>query len=89
VIDVEAVSTNTGWDATAEVNAGQPDASRHNVRVTHADMERWGRGGAPEDLVRRAFEFLLEREPPQQILKSFDLSDVERYFPDFGEAMAR
>lgn len=89
MIEVEATPTNTGWDATVEVNAGEHDGSRHNVRVSHRDMERWGRGGAPEDLVRRAFEFLLEREPPQQILKSFDLADIEHYFPDFGQAMGR
>ncbi len=82
-------ATNTGWDATVEVNAGGEDASRHNVRVTHGDMERWGRGGEPEDLVRRAFEFLLQREGQQEILKSFDLADIERYFPEFPEAMSR
>jgi hypothetical protein len=89
MIEVESLPTRSGWDATVEINAGQANASRHNVRVTHADVERWGRGGSTEDLVRRAFEFLLEREPPEQILKSFDLADIEHYFPEFGKAMAK
>ncbi len=89
MIQVEVSPTGSGWDAAVEVDAGEPGASRHSVRVSHADMERWGRGGEPEDLVRRAFEFLLEREPAQQILKSFDLADIERYFPEVPGEMAR
>ncbi len=89
MIEVESLPTRSGWDATVEINAGEAGASRHNVHVTHADLERWGHGGSPEDLVRRAFEFLLEREPAQQILKSFDLSDIEHYFPEFGRVMSK
>lgn len=87
MIEIEIAATASGWDATVEVDAGTDHASRHNVRVTHADMERWGGGGEPEDLVRRSFEFLLAREPAQEILKSFELADIERYFPDFGREM--
>lgn len=89
MIKVEAAPTNEGWECIAEVNAGERDASRHNVRVTHEDLERWGKGGSVEELVRRGFEFLLEREPASQILKSFQLSEITRYFPDFPEAMTR
>ena len=47
-------------------------------------MQRWGRSGeTPELLVTRAFEFLLQREPASQILRSFDLADIQRYFPEF------
>ena len=89
MIDIEISSTPHGWDATVEVDAGTHHASRHNVRVTHRDMERWGHGGEPEDLVRRSFEFLLEREPAKDIKKSFELADIERYFPEFGKEMGK
>jgi len=52
------------------------------------DLERWGRGRPPEDLVRRAFEFLLEREEPRQILGSFDLAGIARYFPEFPRVIS-
>ena len=36
-----------------------------------------------EELVRRSFEFLLEREPKESILSSFDLPVIGRYFPEY------
>jgi hypothetical protein len=84
MISVEAVPTRQGWDCEVEVT--EPGVvSRHNVRLSAADLERWRRSPAdsPESLVTRAFEFLLAREPATQVLKSFDLADVPRYFPEF------
>ena len=37
----------------------------------------------PTDLVRRSFEFLLEREPKASILRRFDLPLIGRYFPEY------
>lgn len=42
-----------------------------------------------EDLVRRSFEFLLEREPAGSILASFELSVIARYFPEYDRAFRR
>ena len=69
----------------------EPRRSRHNVRVSRQDLERWGAPGErdPDALVQRAFDFLLRRESPEQILKSFQLGDVSRYFPEFDEEMRR
>jgi len=58
------------------------------VRVSRADRERYG-GGDVAELVRRSFEFLLAREPYTQILAEFDLSTIERYFPEYREAVSR
>ena len=43
----------------------------------------------PEDLVREAFAFLLEREPKESILRSFDLQVIGRYFPEWEGEMRR
>jgi hypothetical protein len=53
------------------------------VRVTEADLVRWGKGGSIDEMVRRSFEFLRDREPAGSILASFQISDIKRYFPDF------
>ena len=58
-------------------------ASEHMVTVTKDDKERFAPYSTVEDLVRRSFDFLLEREPPTSILHTFALPDIERYFPDF------
>lgn len=89
MLSIEAAPTRTGWDCDVEVDAGERAASRHHVSVTHVDVERWGERGSVEDLVRRAFEFLLAREQPHEILRSFELSDIPRYFPEFWEEVER
>lgn len=62
--------------------------TEHTVTVSPASLARWGAGSEPEDvedLVRRSFEFLLEREPPSAILREFELSVIETYFPEYDE----
>ena len=78
-IDVRCEPDGGGW--TCAVDLG---GSRHQVAVAMADLERLSPGAAdPEELVRRSFAFLLEREPPSSILGSFDLPVIGRYFPEF------
>lgn len=36
-----------------------------------------------ETLLNRSFEFLLDREPNTSILRSFELTVIERYFPEY------
>jgi hypothetical protein len=38
-----------------------------------------------EELIEKSFDFLLEREPKESILSSFNLKVINRYFPDFEE----
>lgn len=37
----------------------------------------------PEELFKKSFEFLLEREGPEAILPEFDLPTIQKYFPDY------
>ena len=57
------------------------------MHVQPTDLQRWGRGQTPEELVRRSFEFLLQRESKESILREFELSVIQRYFPEYDEAM--
>jgi len=36
-----------------------------------------------EELIKKSFEFLLERESNQSILSSFNLKVINRYFPEY------
>jgi hypothetical protein len=56
------------------------------IRVSASDLERYG-GGDVHDLLRRSIEFLLDREPNTSILREFDLSSIERYFPEYPATM--
>jgi hypothetical protein len=44
---------------------------------------------APEDLVKKSFEFLLAREPKESILRSFNLKLISNYFPEYEGEIAR
>jgi len=58
--------------------------SDHDVTISAPDLARLGRRGeSPENFVRRAFEFLLTREPKESILARFDVRVIGRYFPEF------
>jgi hypothetical protein len=60
----------------------------HRVRVSRAERERYG-GDDVADLVKRSFEFLLAREENTSILREFDLSTIERYFPEYAREFGR
>ncbi len=38
-----------------------------------------------EELIKKSFEFLLEREPKESILSRFNLRIIKQYFPEFEE----
>lgn len=69
-----------------EVSEGA-SRTRHTVQVSAEELERYGAGAAADRLVEESFRFLLEREPKESILERFDLSTIERYFPEYAEAM--
>ncbi|HXF57085.1 MAG TPA: hypothetical protein VNO34_05865 [Actinomycetota bacterium] len=62
--------------------------TRHRVTVRREDFRELGeRFGSPEAFVRRCFEFLLEREPKEAILRAFDVREIARYFPEFPQVI--
>jgi len=63
------------------------EVTRHLVHFQQTDLDRWGQGRSPEELVRRSFEFLLAREPKESILRNFNLSVIQRYFPEYDTAI--
>jgi hypothetical protein len=64
--------------------------SSHRVTLSPDDYNRLAGGKVtPEELVRRSFEFLLEREPKESILSRFDLPIIGRYFPEFDSEIRR
>lgn len=89
---------------TPKIEIERPDENQFRVRVTDDGSETshlvtvkpedylrlTGGKVDPAELVRRSFEFLLENEPKESILRQFDLSVISKYFPDFeSEIKAR
>jgi len=87
----------------AKIEVEKIDKSKFRVRVTESrsetiydvtvspnDYAKLANGKVePEELVRRSFEFLLEREPKGSILTRFDLSVISRYFPEYESEIKR
>ena len=72
----------------ADVTVDGRVTTTHRVRVSRAERERYG-GGDVAALVKRSFEFLLAREENTSILREFDLSTIERYFPEYAREIRR
>ncbi len=86
-ISVESSETVDGWSFDVRVADGGSE-SRHEVTLSRGDRDRIARGADPDELVRESFVFLLEREAKESILRSFDLTVIARYFPEYERAMA-
>ncbi len=81
-ISINVVKKKEGeFRVTISEGTGQ---TSHSVTVS-TDYHQKLTGGkvSAEGLVRRSFEFLLQREPKESILSEFDLPVIAHYFPDY------
>jgi len=86
-IEVRCQPAGDAWECTVTVSEAA-SSTRHRVSVTPADLVDLAPGLAdPTDLVQASFAFLLEREPKESILRSFDLPLIGRYFPEYRRAI--
>jgi len=86
MVTLEGDPSGARWQCLVAVEVAGKQTG-YTVTVTRGDLKRWGHGDRPSDivdLVVRSFEFLLEREPASSILKSFELSVIPRYFPEYN-----
>ena len=57
----------------------------HKVELNRKDYQNFTDGkNAPEELVQCSFEYLLDREPKESILSSFNVSVISHYFPEYA-----
>jgi hypothetical protein len=74
--EVRVVDTDSESSHRVTLNA------EHYNRLTSGKIEA-------QELVRRSFQFLLQREPKESILGSFDLQVIARYFPEYEREIQR
>ena len=89
--DIKVKATDQGDTYECQVTVSERGSeTRHRVTVRKTDYERLaGNRASPEDLVSESFRFLLEREPKESILRSFDLTVIGRYFPEYEREIAK
>ena len=83
-ISVAPVQNQDGWTFGVQV-AEANGQTRHSVTLTQQAFRQLteGKETTPEELVRKSFQFLLERGPKHQILRQFDLLEIGRHFPEY------
>jgi hypothetical protein len=78
------------WTCVVRIDVDGGATTRHEVTVRQADLERLDPTARdPHVLVDASFRFLLEREPPTSILRTFDLPEIGRYFPEYEQTIKR
>ncbi len=79
MITVEKIN-DTNFKVTVESNT----KTTHEVTVSPSYYKKLtGEKVSPETLIKKSFEFLLEREPNTSILRTFDLTVINQYFPEY------
>ena len=82
-IEVQSIEHGDHYSLQVTVKEGK-SKTQHRVTLQKADHKRLaGPRASPEELVRESFRFLLQREPKESILRSFDLTVIGRYFPEY------
>lgn len=85
---VSCSPTEGGWHCTV-VLGDDPGATTHEVQVDREVLDDLAPGATPEELVRASFVFLLEREPREAVMRSFELPIIGRFFGDFPDEIRR
>ena len=90
-VEVTCSPVDDGWRCQITVR-DERDTSRHDVLVGQADAADLAaaiEATHVERLVEETFDYLLEREPKESIMATFELPVVERYFPGYRDEMRR
>jgi len=84
----------SGWRFVVDVGREdlEDDVITFNVAVDEDYYDHLVAGQndvSPEELVQKTFEFLLNREPKESILRNFDLDVVGNYFDDYESEIVK
>lgn len=80
--------TDGGWRCAVTIGEGT-GATSHEVLVDRETLDDLAPGATPETLVTASIAFLLEREPPEAIMRSFELPIIARFFGDYPDEIRR
>lgn len=86
---IEVVQTGHADPLAFKVTVvGEPRQQSYDVSISRADLRRLTGGNCePELLIKAAFRFLLDREPQEAIMSSFNVTVISSYFPEFEKEL--
>lgn len=83
-ITVREASHEPQWTFDVTVTDHDGSATTHRVTMTKKEYDDLTNTAVtPHETIETAFRFLLDHEQKESILKTFSLSTISRYFPEF------
>ena len=84
---------DVSWRYEVEVTESDGSGSQTTHQVTmdrdyYMDLTEKG-NTIPEEFVKKSFEFLLERESKDSILRQFDISQINDFFPEYEKEIKK
>jgi hypothetical protein len=87
-ITVQTQEIENGWQFEVEIKE-KDSKTKYQVTMDKDFYQRISAGRiSPQDLVKKSFEFLLEREPKESILPKFNIKVISHYFPQYQKEIA-
>jgi len=81
--------TKTQWRFHVQIIEGT-SRTVHEVSLSQEDYKKLTKGKTTaRDCIDAAFEFLLAREEKESILSEFDVSVIQRFFPEFPKELPK
>jgi hypothetical protein len=85
MIDVKKIEPGRFSVTVSEGNS----SSQHTVSLEEAYYNKLTGGKiSEEELIKRSFDFLLQREPKESILSQFSLKVISTYFPAYEKQIS-
>jgi hypothetical protein len=87
-INIDKISENDTKAVYTVTISEEKSSTTHRVEVDTAYYKKLTKGSIDlDDLIIRSFKFLLQREPKEMILGSFNLSAIAKYFPEYEKVI--
>tara|TARA_B100001146_G_scaffold139352_1_gene122279 strand:- start:78 stop:356 length:279 start_codon:yes stop_codon:yes gene_type:complete len=88
IIEINKSEIGTGW--IFEVTVSNGNSTTHKVNLTREYYDHLSLSDTtPTKLVEGSFRFLLEREPKEMILQTFDLKIISHYFSEYERKISK
>lgn len=82
-IQITKLDTNTFLVTITE----RETQTTHKVHISDESQQKLNPNITKEELLKRSFQFLLQREPKESILKEFKIELITQYFSDYSKKM--
>lgn len=81
-ISIAKNETQGGWNFNVVLSENS-GSTNHKVTMQKDFYENLKTEQLPEEVVKKSFEFLLEKESKDAILSEFDITLIGKYFPEY------